>query len=177
MNADGIDVERSPGTLVDSCLARGNSDDGIDLWQTTRTTVQRCWASDNGYGPDGNAAGDGDGFKLVGGDESGDNVVRRCVAFDNRARGFDDDLASQRLVLYNCTAWRNPVNFRLGCHREAGTSVCPPHRLRNNLSADGAVELSPAVDSAASSWDLGVADPAFASTDRSDLGAFEYDPA
>jgi hypothetical protein len=204
-NADGIGIERSPGTLVDSCVARGNADDGFDLWQTTETTVRHCWASDNGYGPDGNEAGDGDGFKLGGGDGSGANVVRRCVAFDNRVRGFDDNGASRPVTLYNCTAWRNPVDYRLGCQFDLTEPRCPDHRLRNNLSAGGGVQLSPFVDSAANSWDLGIDDPGFASTDRDDdeflrlsagspaidagvdvglsyrgeapdLGAFEFDP-
>jgi len=205
-NADGIAVERSPGTLVDACVARGNSDDGIDLWETTGETVRRCWSYDNGYDPDGNAAGDGNGFKLGGGDASGDSVVRRCVAFDNRVRGFDDNGATRPVTLYNCTAWRNPVAFRLGCHFDVADPSCPAHRLRNNLHAGGDVQLSPFVDSAANAWDLGIDDPGFASTDRDDddylhlsadspavdagvdvgvsyrgdapdLGAFEFDPA
>jgi len=191
---------------VDGCVARGNSDDGIDLWETTGATVRRCWSYDNGYDPDGNAAGDGDGFKLGGGDESGDNVVRRCVAFNNRVRGFDDNGASRPLTLYNCTAWRNPVDFRLGCRFDVADPACPAHRLRNNLHAGGDLQLSPFVDSAANSWDLGIDEPGFASTDRDDtdflhlsagspavdagvdvglsyrgdapdLGAFEFDPS
>jgi|GEM_PF-2099068 len=170
-NADGIGIERSPGTLVDSCVARGNSDDGFDLWQTTETTLRHCWSYDNGYDPDGTEAGDGDGFKLGGGDASGANVVRRCIAFDNRVRGFDDNGVIRPVTLYNCTAWRNPIDFRLGCRFDLTEPVCPAHRLRNNLSAGGDVQLTPLVDSAANSWDLGVEDPGFASTDRDD-GAF-----
>jgi hypothetical protein len=205
-NADGIAVERSPGAVVEGCVARGNSDDGVDLWQTAGATVCDCWAFDNGYGPEGRSAGDGDGFKLAGGTRSGNNYVERCVAFDNRERGFDDNGATRPLTLYHCTAWRNPVDYRLGCHIDGTDTACPPHRLRNNLSAGGAVRLSPFVDSAANSWELGIDDPAFASTDRSspdflrlaadspavdagvdiglsyhgeapDLGAFEYRPS
>jgi len=167
-NADGIAIERAPGAVVDACVARGNSDDGIDLWQTTGATVRDCWAFDNGYGPEGRSAGDGDGFKLAGGVRSGHNYVQRCVAFDNRERGFDDNGATRPLTLYNCTAWRNPVDYRLGCHVDGTGTVCPPHRLRNNLSAGGDVRLSPFVDSAANSWQLGIGDVEFASTDRSD---------
>jgi hypothetical protein len=167
-NADGIGVERSPGTLVDSCVARGNSDDGFDLWQTTETTLRHCWSYDNGYDPDGSEAGDGDGFKLGGGDASGANVVRRCVAFDNRVRGFDDNGTTRPVTLYNCTAWRNPIDFRLGCRFDLTEPVCPTHRLRNNLSAGGEVQLTPFVDSVANSWDLDVETPGFASIDRDD---------
>lgn len=167
-NADGIAIERAPGAVVDSCVARGNSDDGIDLWQTTGATVRDCWAFDNGYDPEGRSAGDGDGFKLAGGARSGHNYVQRCVAFDNRERGFDDNSATRPLTLYNCTAWRNPVDYRLGCHIDGTDTACPPHRLRNNLSAGGTVRLSPFVDSATNSWELGIDDVEFASTDRSD---------
>jgi hypothetical protein len=167
-NADGIAIERSPGTLVESCVSRGNSDDGIDLWQTTETTVRQCWSYDNGYAPDGTAAGDGDGFKLGGGNGSGDNLVRRCLAFDNRVRGFDDNGATRPVTLYNCTAWRNAVDFRLGCRFDLEEPACPAHRLRNNLSAGGDVQLSPFVDSAANSWEREIDDPRFASTDRED---------
>lgn len=167
-NADGIAVERSPGTLVASCVSRGNSDDGVDLWQTTETTVRQCWSYDNGYAPDGTAAGDGDGFKLGGGNGSGDNLVRRCVAFDNGVRGFDDNGATRPVTLYNNTAWRNAIDFRLGCRFDLAEPACPAHRLRNNLSAGGDVQLSPLVDSAANSWERGFDDPRFASTDRED---------
>lgn len=167
-NADGIDVERSPGTLLEGCVARGNSDDGIDLWQTTETTLRDCWAFDNGFDPNGNEAGDGDGFKLGGGTDSGDNRVERCVAFDNLARGFDDNGATRPVTLYNCTSWRNPVSFRLGCTIPDGGDNCPAHRLRNNLHADGRVVLARSVDAAFNSWDYGFGSPGFAGTDRSD---------
>ncbi|MEF8884318.1 MAG: right-handed parallel beta-helix repeat-containing protein [Haloarculaceae archaeon] len=165
-NADGIGIETSPDSVVESCVARGNSDDGFDLWQATGVTLWGCLSSDNGYDPNGDGAGDGNGFKLGGGDRSGDNVVRRCVAFDNRERGFDDNGATSPVTLHNCTAWRNPIAFRLGCDFDGPDTVCPAHHLRNNLSVEGALNLSPFVDSAANSWELGIADPEFASTDR-----------
>lgn len=167
-NADGIDVESSPGSLVENCVAAGNSDDGIDLWATTDVTVRDCVAYDNGWKPNGSRGGDGDGFKLGGGGDSGDNLIERCVAYNNRSRGFDDNSATRRLTLHNCTAWNNPVNFRLGCVFDAMPPRCPAHRLRNNLSHEGVVVLSPLVDSRRNSWDLDLEDPDFVSLDPRD---------
>jgi len=175
-NADGIDVERSPGTLLEGCVARGNSDDGIDLWQTTGVTVRDCWAYDNGYDPDGESAGDGDGFKLGGGSDSGDNRIERCVAFDNLARGFDDNGATRPVTVYNCTSWRNPVAFRLGCTIPDGADSCPAHRLRNNLHDDGEVSIARPADSAFNAWDCDFERPGFASTDRSDADFLHLAP-
>jgi len=166
-HADGIAVEASPGTVLESCVAAGNSDDGFDLWQTSGVTLRECRAFDNGWTAEGAAGGDGNGFKLGGGTDSGENVVERCVAFDNRERGFDDNSATRPLTLVHCTAWRNPVNFRLGCHTSLPPR-CPAHRLRNNLSENGRVALSPLVDAAVNSWGRGIDDARFASRDRDD---------
>lgn len=168
-NADGIAVENSPGTLVESCVAANNSDDGFDLWATTGVTLRDCVAYGNGWRPDGRPGGDGNGFKLGGGDDSGHNRIEFCVAYGNRVRGFDDNGATRPLVVYNCTAWDNPVNFRLGCRLEmTDLPICPAHVLRNNLSHEGVDVFSPLVDSAANSWDLDLRDPKFVSTDPDD---------
>ncbi|QSG11344.1 hypothetical protein HSBGL_0914 [Halapricum desulfuricans] len=168
-NADGIAVERSPGTLVEACVAAGNSDDGFDLWRSTDVTLRRCRAFDNGWTPDGSRGGDGNGFKLGGGGDSGDNRLEFCVAYGNRVRGFDDNGATRRLTLYNCTAWNNPVNFRLGCRMTiTSMPICPPHRLRNNASYRGRTAFSPLADSRANTWDLNIRDPMFASLDPDD---------
>lgn len=167
-NADGIAIEDSPGCVLEDCVAAWNSDDGFDLWQTGGVTLRRCRSFDNGWGPDGEPAGDGDGFKLGGGTESGDNRAEFCVAFDNRVRGFDDNGATRPVTLLNCTARNHSVNFRLVCDFDFEDPTCPPHYLRNNLSDDGEIRLSPFADSESNSWDLGIDDPAFESITRGD---------
>jgi len=167
-NADGIAAESSPRAVIEDCVSHGNSDDGFDLWQTTETTLRRCWAFGNGSDPDGNPAGDGDGFKLGGGNVSGNNRIERCVAYGNRNRGFDDNTATRRLTVIHCTAFDNPINYRFGCRFQGTESTCVDHRLANNLSSDGQIHLSPLVDSRSNSWDLGLTDPGFISTDPDD---------
>jgi len=167
-NSDGIDIEDTPESLVENCVVAGNADDGIDLWETTDVTVRNCVAYDNGWKPDGSRGGNGDGFKLGGGGDSGNNQIERCVAYNNRTRGFDDNSATRTLTLYNCTAWNNPVNFRLGCEFGSMPPRCRAHRLRNNLSYGGLVVLSPLVDSRRNSWDLDIDNPRFASLDPQD---------
>ncbi|GGL55900.1 right-handed parallel beta-helix repeat-containing protein [Halocalculus aciditolerans] len=164
-NADGFDVGQSPGAVVEDCVAHGNSDDGFDLWEGVDITLRRCVAFENGWDPDGNPAGDGNGFKLGGGSlPSGDSRVERCVAYRNRRRGFDDNTATRALTVYNCTAWDNPTGFRFDC--QSGRS-CPAHVLRNNLNQDGRISTASGVDDDVNSWTLDVDDPGFASTDPS----------
>jgi len=157
-NADGFASEGSPRSLFADCVSHGNSDDGFDFWQAENDTIRRCVAFDNGYAPDGTAAGDGNGFKLGGGDTSGNHRVERCVSYRNAVQGFHYNEADLPVDVYNCTAWDNPTNFWF---------ADVAHVLRNNLSAEGSESLGSAVDDAANSWNLGIDQPSFASTDPS----------
>jgi hypothetical protein len=155
-NADGFAAESSPRTVIEDCVSHGNSDDGFDLWKAENETLRRCVAYGNGYDPDGNEAGDGNGFKLGGGATSGGHRVERCVSYRNAQRGFHYNEADIPVEVYNCTAWDNPRNFWFAEVQ---------HVLRNNISAQGEVALGSAVDHAYNSWNLGISSPAFASTD------------
>jgi len=155
-HADGIAVDSSPRSLVEDCVSHGNSDDGFDLWESEDEVLRRCVAYDNGYDPDGNEAGDGNGFKLGGGSTSGGHRIERCVSYRNAARGFHYNEATIPVEVYNCTAWDNPTNFWF---------AEVEHVLRNNLSAQGSLSLGSAVDDAYNSWNLGITTPSFESTD------------
>ena len=41
-NADGIEICRGSGNIVRSCLTHDNSDDGIDIWTSVGTLVEKC---------------------------------------------------------------------------------------------------------------------------------------
>lgn len=155
-NADGFAIDTSPGCLVEDCVAHSNSDDGFDLWEAENQTVRNCIAYGNGYAPDGTEAGDGNGFKLGGGSTSGGHRIERCVSYGNASRGFDYNTATLPIEMYNCTAWDNPTNYWF---EEAA------HVLRNNISYQGTVSLASIVDDQSNSWNLGITNPSFESTD------------
>ena len=82
------------------------------------TTLENCWSFNNGYLKNGNiSSGNGNGFKMGGGDTSNINhlkhnmVLKRCLAFDNRVKGFDQNNNTGSMTLYNCTAYRNGSNY------------------------------------------------------------------
>jgi len=155
-NADGFAAEAAIRSVFEDCVSHGNSDDGFDFWQAEDQTVRGCVAYENGYDPDGNEAGDGNGFKLGGGSgPSGGHRVERCVSYRNAARGFHYNDANVPVEVFNCTAWENPTNFWF---------AEVEHVLRNNLSVDGSESLGSAVDDAFNSWNLSVSSPSFAST-------------
>jgi hypothetical protein len=118
-NADGLEICYIPSGLtntVKGCRFWWNTDDGIDLWQNDgNVIIESCWSWNNGYLPDTNTpAGDGNGFKLgLTTIDHGTKVLRvlkNCVAFNNRARGFDQNNALCSIELYNNTAYRNGTN-------------------------------------------------------------------
>lgn len=83
-DADGISISSGDGNRIERCVAYRNSDDGVDTWLSTNTIVEHCVAFENGR-----LDGDGNGFKAGGRGAHVGTVVRRNVAFANRADGFD----------------------------------------------------------------------------------------
>lgn len=154
-NSDGFNYT-GPATdgLIENCRSWNNGDDGYDFWVSEGHTVRNCWAWSNGRGSN----GDGNGFKLGGGpNRGGGHLVHHCVAYDNEYRGFDWNTTDNPLEVYNCTAVNNELNFRF---TESG-----PYTLRNNVSVGGSLAIDGGVDDAYNSWNLGIDDPGFRSTD------------
>jgi len=162
-NADGLDFNgnASKRNRLRDCRFYRNSDDGIDTYTSIGTILERCVAFENGFDYEGDAAGNGNGFKLgIGEGPSGGHRVERCVAYSNRRRGFTWNNSEIPMKVYNCTAWNHDlVGYHFG---EAA------HELRNNIShrSDGA-NMAPAVDGQYNSWNLGIERPQFRSTDPS----------
>lgn len=166
-NADGYAAkfDLGPGNKFIGCRAWGNSDDGWDFWQAQYTIVlDHCWAFANGYNIWGVSGfnGDGNGFKLGGDYYQGPHHVVRCMAFDNRGKGFDQNhnMAGQEVI--QCTSYNNQVaNFRLGENPSLGN-----HRLVNNLSFDGSISIASSSEEITNSWNsLSITADDFASLD------------
>ena len=166
-NADGIAAESSPRCVIEDCVSHGNSDDGFDLWKAEGETIRRCVAYGNGWDPDGNTAGDGNGFKLGGGATSGGHRIERCVSYQNRSRGFHYNEANIPVELFNCTAWDNSTNYWF---------AEVEHVLRNNVSFQGSVSMGSATDHQYNSWNLGIDDPSFESTDPTSADFLRLSP-
>jgi len=200
-NADGFSpkMDVGSGNTFRGCRSWGNSDDGWDgylreasqtaTW-TASTTIEDCWAFDNGYyhGDPNSSKNDraemnGNGFKMGGGDKVGSvsngygtqhhHVLRRCLAFNNYAKGFDQNNNRGNMTLFNCTGINNGTNYQID--GTVGTSATPSSGIakgnvltvKNSIShGTGAVKLT-AAQEATNSWTSGftVANADFESVD------------
>jgi hypothetical protein len=117
-NADGFSPKLTVGTgnYFYVCRSWQNSDDGYDGYlrqaNDVITTYENCWAFMNGYLKDGNqiVTGNGNGFKTGGSDAKDlkhNAILKNCLAFDNRVKGFDQNNNCGSITLYNCTGYRN----------------------------------------------------------------------
>lgn len=152
-DADGISVASGNANRISHCVAYNNSDDGVDTWLSTNSVVEYCVSFDNGW-----QGGDGNGFKAGGDYRSVNTIVRHSVAFHNKANGFDWNTGSGVTFDHN-TAFGNG---RYGIVANQAT-------VRNNLSIGNASTAFSGDASASTllnnSWQLGITDGGFVSTD------------
>jgi len=124
-NSDGFSPKLTVGTgnYFYGCRAWQNSDDGYDgyLKSTTQypddmtTTLENCWAFKSGYLKSGAVAtsGNGNGFKMGGSnlkDFRHNFILKNCLSFQNKAKGFDQNSNKGSMTLRNCTAFNNGGN-------------------------------------------------------------------
>lgn len=150
-DSDGIQLRGAEGGTIRGCVSYGNADDGYDLWESKNVLVEKCKSYDNGR-----AGGDGNGFKMGGGDASGNNTVQRSVAWRNDNIGFTYNAATESVYFYNNTSWNNDQGYWAedGCV------------LKNNISyRDGRIRTTANTVEKANTWNLGIDDPGFVSTD------------
>ncbi len=152
-DADGFAPKLTVGSgnYFYGCRAWQNSDDGWDGLLTTadngfpdniNTTIENCWSFMNGFLKDGSAGkGNGNGFKLGGAgsyDERHNMTLRRCVAFDNLQKGFDQNHNQGSMTLVNCTGFSKPYtgNKSHYTYRIDGTILAPGKQLihTNNVA-------------------------------------------
>jgi hypothetical protein len=121
-NADGFSPKLDVG---DSIYLRGcrswlNSDDGYDGYLRPTTgvhwTLEDCWSFRNGYywlNGSTTAEENGMGFKTGGSDNKNlahNCTLIRCLSFDNKGHGFDQNSNAGTIAIYNCSAYSNVEN-------------------------------------------------------------------
>jgi hypothetical protein len=113
-SADGLAIKEGSGTgnVVRGARLWNNSDDGFDAWMfTSPILVENSAAWGNGFNrwnlPD--YTGDGNGFKMGGGDPDppANHTIRNSFAFDNAVGGFIDNGNPGTIVVDRNSAWRN----------------------------------------------------------------------
>jgi hypothetical protein len=125
-DADGFAPKMTVGNgnYFYGCRAWKNCDDGFDGYlrgiDDVSTTLENCWAFENGYlenGTDPGPNANGNGFKMGGSDDKTlkhNFTLKKCLAFKNKAKGFDQNNNMGSMILYNCTGHNNLVaNYRI----------------------------------------------------------------
>ncbi len=123
-NADGFAPKLEPGDSITfrGCRAWMNSDDGWDGYLKATeagvpdgmtTILENCWTWRNGYyWADGSTTTsmNGNGFKMGGSankDQAHNFVLVKCLSFENKGKGFDQNNNAGAISLYNCTSYSN----------------------------------------------------------------------
>jgi hypothetical protein len=168
-SADGLAIKEGSGggNVVRGARLWNNSDDGFDAWEfLSPILIENSLAWGNGYNRWGipNYSGDGNGFKLGGGDDDlpAAHVTRNSMAWDNSAHGFTDNGNPGTLQIDRSTAWRNE---RTGFDFDSSRST-----LTRNLAVANQtpVALGSGSNGSGNSWDIGGSWP-LASTDPSTI--------
>ncbi len=117
-NADGFACKLypGPGNEYHGCRAWNNSDDGWDMYYPVfPVVIENCWALYNGYDPQGNECGNGNGIKFgglkQGGNSVGAHVFIRNIAAYNLKKGFDQNHHQEGSFMFNCLAFNNYINY------------------------------------------------------------------
>ncbi len=118
-DADGFCPKMDVGSnnYFYGCRAWENTDDGWDGYlrgtNEVTTILENCWTWMNGYyWIDGytNSSMNGNGFKQGGSDTKDlahNFVVKNCLAFNNKANGFDQNSSTGSQTVFNCTSVAN----------------------------------------------------------------------
>jgi hypothetical protein len=132
-NADGFAPKLDVGTgnYFYGCRSWQNSDDGWDGYMrganNVTTTIENCWCFDNGYLKNGAPSnGNGNGFKMGGSDSTNlehNMILKNCLSFDNRVKGYDQNNNRGSMTLLNCTAYRNGTNYRITLALDSGKTL------------------------------------------------------
>ena len=135
-DADGFacKMDVGSGNYFFGCRAWLNCDDGWDGYlrgaDNVTTTLENCWTWKNGYFKDGTDAGaraNGNGFKMGGSDNKQARhhfILKNCLAFENKSKGFDQNSNKGAMTLYNCTAHNNVgSNYSIGSSLAAGSKL------------------------------------------------------
>lgn len=161
-NADGFAPKLTVGSgnYFYGCRAWQNSDDGWDGYlrgaNNVTTILENCWSFKNGYRKDGTqTSGNGNGFKMGGGDNTNSDrlmhhvTLKRCLAFDNKVKGFDQNNNDGSMTLLNCTGFRNlTADYRITRALNPGQTLT----VKNSIAYLGLVELGTFAIQEKNSW-------------------------
>jgi hypothetical protein len=160
-DADGFAPKLTVGSgnYFYGCRAWKNCDDGWDGYMRgaddPSTIIENSWAFGNGYlenGTDPGAQANGNGFKMGGSDDKTlkhNFTLRNCLAFSNKAKGFDQNSNMGSMILYNCTGYGNLVaNYRIKTELAAGKVLV----IKNCAELGGTAEIGAFAEQAANSW-------------------------
>lgn len=152
-DADGFAPKLTVGTgnYFYGCRAWGNCDDGWDGYMRgatdVTTTLENCWTWGNGYLKDGTDPGsqaNGNGFKMGGGDNGNSEllmhhfILKHCLAFNNKLKGFDQNNNVGSMTLLHCTGYNNKdANYRITRALNPGQTFV----VKNCVSFSGVVAL------------------------------------
>lgn len=160
-DADGFACKLDVGTdnYFYGCRAWLNVDDGWDGYMRgnddVSTVLENCWTWQNGYfkdGSDGGASANGNGFKMGGSDDKTlkhNFTLRNCVAFDNKAKGFDQNNNKGSMILENCSGYRNKGNNYSISGALAAGKTCS---VTNCVNIEGKISLGSFVVQTTNSW-------------------------
>jgi len=127
-NADGFSPKMDVGTgnYFYGCRSWQNSDDGWDGYlrpsDDVSTTIENCWSFMNGYLKDGVTSYpsmNGNGFKMGGSDSKNlkhNMLVKNCLSFLNKAKGFDQNNNLGSMTILNCTSYHNGIGTSGGAY-------------------------------------------------------------
>ncbi|KAH7123282.1 pectate lyase L [Dactylonectria estremocensis] len=177
-SADGFACKEGTGTGNTLVGARlwNNVDDGLDLWEfKSAVTIKDTLAWGNGFNRWGftDFEGDGNGFKLGGGDAAdigpANHIITNCFAFSNAAKGFTDNSQTGSFTLTDNTAWNNAdVGFKLASSTSTLTANIAAVNLGTTTSSSQ-ITLTGSQTASGNSWQDGTTwtNSKFLSTDTS----------
>jgi hypothetical protein len=155
-SADGVAIKEGSGSgnVIRGARLWNNSDDGLDFWEfLSPVLTENSLAWGNGFNrwniP--GYSGDGNGFKLGGGDEDlpAAHITRNSMAWDNSAGGFIDNSNPGGLRAERCTSWDNGGNGFDFADTSGGN-------LTRNLSvANGTTVSAGSATQSNNSWNIG----------------------
>jgi len=113
-DADGFaaKITCGEGNVFDGCVSHHNADDGWDLFARASSgkigavTIKNCVAYSNGVLLDGTKAGNGNGFKLGGGNLPAGHKIINSIAFKNEKDGITCNSCPD-ITVENCTSYDN----------------------------------------------------------------------
>ena len=177
-DADGYaaKLDVGSGNYFYGCRAWKNCDDGWDGYlrgtDDVSTMAENCWAFENGYLEDGTDPGpqaNGNGFKMGGSDDKTlkhNYTLKNCLAFKNKAKGFDQNNNKGSMILYNCTGHNNLVaDFRITQDLASGKVLI----VKNCIDLGMTAEIGAFAEQETNSWlaPFEVTDDDFVSLDDS----------